>query len=89
MRAGDDASDAWRHRAVALALFLATAAPATAQDAPADVRTACTASSNLSDTICACVAQRSADRLSADQRAFYVAALDSSPSRRVEPVVRP
>lgn len=79
MKAGVHASAARRHRAVALGLLLATAAaPATAQDAPADVQAACTASSNLPDTICACIAERSADQLSADQRAFYVAALNGN-----------
>ena len=51
-------------------------APAIAQDTPADVQAACATLQNMPEAICACIGERSANELSADQRAFYVAALD-------------
>jgi saccharopine dehydrogenase-like NADP-dependent oxidoreductase len=52
------------------------AAPAIAQDTPADVTAACATASNMPQALCACIGERSAHALSAEQRAFTVAALN-------------
>jgi hypothetical protein len=70
-----------RYRSTGAGLLLVVlAAPALAQDTPADVEAACTAGSNLPAALCACIGERSADELSADQRSFYVATLNGNDS---------
>jgi hypothetical protein len=77
MRVKVSVSAARWHRTARLTILLAmVVAPAMAQDTPADVQAACATLQNMPEAICACIAERSANELSADQRAFYVAALN-------------
>ncbi len=58
-------------------LLLATFGSATAQDTPEEVAAACSANSNAPEDLCDCVGVSSVD-LTADQRAFYIAALNGN-----------
>ena len=88
-----DLSDAIRRRGTGAAGFLLAivAAPALAQDRPADVTAACATGSNMPQALCACIGERSANELSAEQRAFTVAALhgNDAETARLRAIMEP